>query len=83
MKGAIGKIPEDPAKVAAREAKKAGHGGMASGARQVASAAMQTFNFNNSITVNAQGNTSAKDIATRTADAVNTVSRRQAGAMAV
>lgn len=83
MQGAIGKIAEDPAKVAAKKAKKAGHGGMASGARQVASAAMQTFNFNNSIVVNAQGNPNARDIATRTADAVNTVSRRQAGAMAV
>lgn len=83
MQGAIGKIAEDPAKVAAKKAKKAGHGGMASGARQVASAAMQTFNFNNSINVYAQGNPNARDIATRTADAVNTVSRRQAGAMAV
>ena len=82
MQGAIGKIAEDPAKVAAKKAKKAGHGGMASGARQVASAAMQTFNFNNSINVYAQGNPNARDIATRTADAVNTVSRRQAGAMA-
>ena len=82
MQGAIGKIAEDPAKVAAKKAKKAGHGGMASGARQVASAAMQTFNFNNSITVNAQGNPNARDIATRTADAVSMVSRRQAGAMA-
>lgn len=85
MQGAIGKIAEDPAKVAAREAKKAGRksaGGMASGATQVASAAMQTFNFNNSITVNAQGNPNARDIATRTADAVSMVSRRQAGAMA-
>lgn len=82
MQGAIGKIAEDPAKVAAREAKKAGHAGMSAGAKQVASAAMQTFNFNNSITVNAQGNPNARDIATRTADAVSMVSRRQAGAMA-
>lgn len=81
----IGKIAEDPAKVAAREAKKAGRkavGGMASGATQVASAAMQTFNFNNSIVVNAQGNPNAQNIASRTADAVSMVSRRQAGAMA-
>lgn len=82
MRGAIGKIAEDPAKVAAREAKKAGRAGMSAGAKQVASAAMQTFNFNNSITVNAQGNPNARDIATRTADAVSMVSRRQAGAMA-
>lgn len=82
MQGAIGKIAEDPAKVAAREAKKAGRAGMSAGAKQVASAAMQTFNFNNSITVNAQGNPNARDIATRTADAVSMVSRRQAGAMA-
>lgn len=81
----IGKIAEDPAKVAAREAKKAGRkssGGMSAGATQVASAAMQTFNFNNSIVVNAQGNPNAQNIASRTADAVSMVSRRQAGAMA-
>lgn len=82
MQGAIGKIAEDPAKVAAREAKKAGRAGMSAGAKQVASAAMQTFNFNNSINVYAQGNPNARDIATRTADAVSMVSRRQAGAMA-
>jgi len=85
MQGAIGKIAEDPAKIAAREAKKTGRkavGGMSAGATQVASAAMQTFNFNNSINVYAQGNPNARDIATRTADAVSMVSRRQAGAMA-
>ena len=82
MQGTIGKIAEDPAKVAAREAKKAGRAGMSAGAKQVASAAMQTFNFNNSINVYAQGNPNARDIASRTADAVSMVSRRQAGAMA-
>ena len=79
IKGAKGKIAEDPAKVAAREAKKTG--GYSAGAKQVAASHANTV-INNSITVYAQGNPNARDIANRTADAVNTVARRQAGAMA-
>lgn len=80
MQGAKGRIAEDPVQLASREAKR--HGGYSAGARQVATASAQTFNFNNSIVVNAQGNPNARDIANRTGEAVSLVSRRQAGAMA-
>lgn len=51
------------------------------GARQAAGN-VTNIHINNSITVNAQGNTNAKQIADRTSNAVNMLSRRQAGAMA-
>ena len=79
MTPAVAKIDEDPAKERAKNAK-GGRSPVQAGARQVAQGG-NVFNITNSITVNAQGNQNASQIASKTADAVNSVSRRQAGAM--
>lgn len=87
IQGAKGRLAEDPVKKAAQEAKRGGASArtpaetLGAGAKQVASAS-KIINITNSITVNAQGNTNARQIADRTSNAVDMVVRRQAGAMA-